>query len=75
MNVDFKMGKYVNVEATDLKETDPTEGMSDEELFAVVNHSDLESEKITAPRYSYWNSVECLRKTFDTYCCVQAVWI
>ena len=53
MNVDFKMGKYVNVEDTDLKETDPTEGMSDEELFAVVNHSDLESEKITAPRYSY----------------------
>ena len=57
MNVDFKMGKYVNVEDTDLKETDPTEGMSDEELFAVVNHSDLESEKITAPRYSYWHSV------------------
>ena len=57
MNVDFKMGKYVNVEDTDLKETDPTEGLSDEELFAVVNHSDLESEKITAPRYSYWHSV------------------
>ncbi len=46
MNVDFKMGKYVNVEVADLKENDPTEGMSDEELFAVVNHSDLESEKI-----------------------------
>ena len=57
MNVDFKMGKYVNVEVADLKENDPTEGMSDEELFAVVNHSDLESEKITAPRYSYWHSV------------------
>lgn len=32
-------------------------GMSNEELFARVDHSDLESEKITAPRYSYWHSV------------------
>ncbi len=32
-------------------------GMSEEELFSPVNHSDLESEKITAPRYSYWQSV------------------
>jgi len=31
--------------------------MSDEELFSRVNHNDLESEKITAPRYSYWRSV------------------
>ena len=31
--------------------------MSDAELFAPVNHNDLESEKITAPRYSYWQSV------------------
>lgn len=31
--------------------------MSDEELFAPVDHSALESEKITAPRYSYWQSV------------------
>ena len=31
--------------------------MSDEELFARVDHNDLESEKITAPRYSYWRSV------------------
>ena len=31
--------------------------MSDEELFAPVAHSALESEKITAPRYSYWQSV------------------
>ena len=31
--------------------------MSDAELFAPVNHDDLESEKITAPRYSYWASV------------------
>lgn len=32
-------------------------GMSREELFAFVDHSALESEKITAPRYSYWKSV------------------
>ena len=32
-------------------------GLSDAELFAFVDHSDLESEKITAPRYSYWRSV------------------
>ncbi len=31
--------------------------MSEEELFAPVDHNDLESEKITAPRYSYWKSV------------------
>lgn len=34
-----------------------TLNMSDEELFAFADHSDLESEKITAPRYSYWRSV------------------
>ena len=27
--------------------------MSDAELFAPLNHDELESEKITAPRYSY----------------------
>ncbi len=32
-------------------------GLSREELFSWVDHSDLESEKITAPRYSYWQSV------------------
>lgn len=32
-------------------------GMTDEELFSRMDHSDLESEKITAPRYSYWQSV------------------
>ena len=32
-------------------------GMSEEELFSRVDHSTLESEKITAPRYSYWHSV------------------
>ncbi|WP_093957798.1 ABC transporter permease [Aristaeella hokkaidonensis] len=31
--------------------------MSDGELFSHVDHSALESEKITAPRYSYWRSV------------------
>ena len=31
--------------------------MSEEELFAPVNNDELESEKITAPRYSYWHSV------------------
>ena len=31
--------------------------MSDAELFARVNNDGLESEKITAPRYSYWHSV------------------
>lgn len=32
-------------------------GLSTQELFSRVDHSDLESEKITAPRYSYWQSV------------------
>ncbi|MCR5425884.1 MAG: ABC transporter permease [Lachnospiraceae bacterium] len=32
-------------------------GLSDEELFAHIDHNELESEKITAPRYSYWRSV------------------
>ena len=32
-------------------------GLPVEELFSRVDHSDLESEKITAPRYSYWASV------------------
>ena len=32
-------------------------GLSNEELFQHVDHSDQESEKITAPRYSYWKSV------------------
>jgi len=31
--------------------------MSDEELFSHVDNSALDSEKITAPRYSYWHSV------------------
>ena len=31
--------------------------LSDAELFSFVDRNDLESEKITAPRYSYWKSV------------------
>ena len=31
--------------------------MTNDELFSHVDHSALESEKITAPRYSYWRSV------------------
>ena len=31
--------------------------LSDEELFARVDNDELESERITAPRYSYWQSV------------------
>ena len=32
-------------------------GMTDGELFAPMDHNELESERITAPRYSYWKSV------------------
>ena len=32
-------------------------GKTEKELFSFHDHSDLESEKITAPRYSYWQSV------------------
>lgn len=31
--------------------------MSEEELFSHVDHDSVESERITAPRYSYWRSV------------------
>ena len=31
--------------------------MSEQELFSRFDHDSLESEKITAPRYSYWKSV------------------
>lgn len=40
-------------ELTNLKEL----GLPEEELFSFVEHSDTEAEKITAPRYSYWQSV------------------
>ena len=32
-------------------------GLKTEELFSPVAHSDTESERIAAPRYSYWKSV------------------
>lgn len=32
-------------------------GLSTAELFSKQEHNDLDSEKITAPRYSYWSSV------------------
>lgn len=32
-------------------------GLTDEELFTVIDHNALEAERITAPRYSYWKSV------------------
>ena len=32
-------------------------GLSKEELFSMVDRNELETEKITAPRYSYWASV------------------
>lgn len=42
----------------DEKAMDLTEfNMSDEELFARVDSNAIDSEKITAPRYSYWKSV------------------
>jgi len=34
-----------------------TLGLSEEELFSRVEHSDTDSEKIAAPKYSYWQSV------------------
>ena len=40
--------KYINLDELN---------MSEAELFTPVNHDELESEKITAPRYSYWQSV------------------
>ena len=44
------MENYELVDISDL-------GMSDEELFAHYDNSDVEAERITAPRYSYWKSV------------------
>ena len=43
----------MNSELINLKEL----GVPEEELFSFVSHDDVESEKITAPRYSYWQSV------------------
>lgn len=36
---------------------DPTEGMTDEELFSFAEFDEKKSEKITTPAYSYWKSV------------------
>ena len=47
------MSEMKNTQLTDLSEL----GLSESELFSHVDHSALESEKITAPRYSYWRSV------------------
>ena len=33
------------------------EDFTDEELFSRIDSSQINSEKITAPRYSYWKSV------------------
>lgn len=43
----------MNEHMTDLSEFQ----LSEEELFSVVDHDKLASERITAPRYSYWQSV------------------
>ncbi len=43
----------MNEQLTDLNEFQ----LSDEELFSLVDHDELASERITAPRYSYWQSV------------------
>ncbi len=47
------MNMPVNEKLVDLSEF----GLSDEELFAHYDNDELESERITAPRYSYWKSV------------------
>ena len=47
------MSEMKNTQLTDLSGL----GLSESELFSHVDHSALESEKITAPRYSYWRSV------------------
>ncbi len=39
------------------KEKKTINDYTEKELFSVINHNELESEKITAPRYSYWRSV------------------
>lgn len=40
-----------------MTELDKKYGLTDEELFSQVDHNLAESERITAPRYSYWHSV------------------
>ena len=43
----------MNQELVNLEEL----GLSEAELFAPYDNSEADSEKITAPRYSYWKSV------------------
>lgn len=45
-----------NDKLLDLEELD----MPEDELFSFIDNSTLDSEKITAPRYSYWHSVFCV---------------
>ena len=42
-----------NEKLLDLEELD----LPEDELFSFIDNSTLDSEKITAPRYSYWHSV------------------
>lgn len=50
------MSKEENFEFEEEK-VDALAGFSDEELFSMVEQDKLASEKITAPKYSYWHSV------------------
>ena len=65
-----------NEKLLDLEELD----MPEDELFSFIDNSTLDSEKITAPRYSYWHSVfrvffrkkinivmQCLRLSFCSH--------
>ena len=42
-------------------------GLSEEELFSPVDNSSLESEKITAPRYSYCSAYFLRKKSTLPY--------
>ena len=44
-------------ELFDLQEVVKQENITENELFTLYNNSTVDSEKITAPRYSYWKSV------------------
>ena len=45
------------METIDLKSLEAESGFAEAELFERVDNSAISSEKITAPRYSYWRSV------------------
>ena len=57
MKKEFNIEEYMSSHAEFEKKEDRTLGIADDVLFQVINHDDLESEKITAPRYSYWHAV------------------